>query len=106
MILASVDVDTVLHQILLIVRNYFEVFNVSIYSLDPAKEELYCRAQNGYQTPAGQQRIAVGKGVIGHVAMTGQVLYVPDVSKESRYLEGNPSVQSELALPLMVRESA
>lgn len=106
MILASVDVNTVLHQILLIVRNYFEVFNVSIYSLDPAKGELYCRAQNGYLTPAAQQRIAIGNGIIGHVARTGQVLYVPDVRRESRYLEGSPVVESELALPLMVRESA
>ena len=106
MILASVDVDTVLYQILLIVRNYFEVFNVSIYSLDAAKGELYCRAQNGYETPTAQTRLALGKGVIGQVAQTGEMKYVPDVSAEPNYLEGNPAVRSELALPLVVRESA
>ena len=105
MILASVDVDTVLHQILLIVRNYFEVFNASIYSLEPGAPELYCRAANGYQTPPNQQRLALGQGVIGYVAQTGSPLYVADVTKESRYLEGHPSVRSELALPLIVRDT-
>lgn len=106
MILASVDVDTVLHQILLIVRNYFEVFNVSIYSLEPRTSELYCRAQNGYQTPPAQQRLALGQGIIGCCAQSGSPLYVSDVSKDLRYVEGNAAVRSELALPLMVRDSA
>lgn len=106
MILASVDLETVLHQILLIVRNYFEVFNASIYSLEPGTKELHCRAQNGYQTPAAQMRIALGQGVIGHVAQTGVTKYVPDVTAETRYLQGNAAVKSELALPLIVRESA
>jgi diguanylate cyclase (GGDEF)-like protein len=106
MILSSVDLETVLHQILLIVRNYFEVFNVSIYSFDPATNELFCRAQNGYETPPAQQRLAMGQGVIGFVAQAGIPLNVPDVQIEPRYLEGNRLVRSELALPLMVRESA
>lgn len=106
MILASVDLETVLHQILLIVRNYFEVFNASIYSLETGTNELHCRAQNGYQTPAAQMRIGLGEGVIGYVAQTGISKYVPDVTAEPRYLQGHPAVKSELALPLIVRESA
>lgn len=105
MILASVDVDTVLHQILLVVRNYFEVFNASIYSVEPGTNQLYCRAQNGYQTPPEQLRISLGHGVIGHAAEAGTSIYVPDVSKEPRYLMGHPAVRSELALPLVVRET-
>lgn len=106
MILSSVDVDTVLHQILLIVRNYFGVNNCAIMIADHHSGTLYCRAQNGYDPESTfARRIRIGKeGVTGWVAHTGTPLYVPDVSKEPRYIPGDPKVRSELSLPLVVRD--
>ena len=105
MILSSVDVDTVLHQILLIVRNYFAVKNSAIFLVEQPGGYLYCRAQNGYPESVTSQRFKIGQeGVTGWVAHTGIPLYVPDVSKEPRYVVGDPVVRSELALPLVVRE--
>jgi len=106
MILSSADVDTVLHQILLIVRNYFGIANCAVFMVDAAAGELYVRAQNGYDDSlARQRRFRIGAdGVTGWVAQAKTPLYVPDVSKESRYLVGDPRVRSELALPLVVRD--
>jgi len=106
MILSSVDVDTVLHQILLIVRNYFGIKNCAIFLVEQPGGYLFCRAQNGYREDEGlKQRFRIGQeGVIGWVAQTGTPLYVPDVTKEPRYIAGDPAVRSELALPLVVRE--
>jgi diguanylate cyclase (GGDEF)-like protein len=106
MILSSVDVDTVLHQILLIVRNYFGIKNCAIFLVDDSRTHVYCRAQNGYrEATAAGHKLRIGKeGVTGWVAGTGIPLYVPDVSKESRYVAGDAAVRSELALPLVVRE--
>ncbi|MBI2677502.1 MAG: GAF domain-containing protein [Candidatus Koribacter versatilis] len=106
MILSSVDVDTVLHQILLIVRNYFGIKNCAIFLADDARTHVYVRAQNGYgEEIDSTHRLRIGEeGVTGWVAHTGVPLYVPDVSKEPRYVAGDASVCSELALPLVVRE--
>src|SRR5579864_2718011 len=61
MILSSMDVDTVLHQILLVVRNYFATANAAVFLVDPATRELYCRAHIGYNDVfADQQRVKIG----------------------------------------------
>jgi diguanylate cyclase (GGDEF)-like protein len=105
MILASSDTDTVLHQTLLIVRNYFGVANCAIFLVDQSTGEVYRRASNGYEPGQGRQRMKIGsEGVTGHVAATRQPMYVPDVSKEPRYLQAQANIKSELALPLLVRD--
>lgn len=106
MILSSMDVDTVLHQILLIVRNYFGVANCAVFLLEPGSHELYCRAQNGYpDTSVRNRRIKVGQqqDITGWVAQNKTPKYVPDVSKEASYA-ADSAVRSELALPLIVRD--
>ncbi len=105
MILASTDVDTVLHQILLIVRNYFGVAHSAVFLVDRAAGELYCRAQVGYDDSISALRLRVGMdGVVGAAAQARAPLSVPDVSREPRYISGSPDVRSALALPLIVRE--
>src|SRR3954469_1180519 len=107
MILSSVDLDTVLHHILLIVRNYFNISNCAVLLVDSSSNELYVRAQNGYEadkTAAARIKIGV-QGVTGWVAQHKSPLYVPDVSSEERYIAVDPKVRSELALPLIVRDT-
>ena len=105
LILASSDTETVLHQTLLIVRNYFGVSNCAIFLVDEAAGEVYRRASNGYEPGQGRERMKIGsEGVTGYVAQTRQPMYVPDVSKEPRYLLAQANIKSELALPLLVRD--
>jgi signal transduction histidine kinase/ActR/RegA family two-component response regulator len=42
--------------------------------------------------------------MVGWVAKQGEFLYVPDVSKDSRYLVALPSIRSEAAFPLKIRD--
>ena len=102
MILAGGDLDTVLHQILLIVRSYFSVVNCAVFLLDENSNELYCRARNGYVDPRPKYRVGID-GIVGWSAKARQPVSVPDVRQEPRYILGDPNVQSELALPLLVR---
>jgi diguanylate cyclase (GGDEF)-like protein len=44
------------------------------------------------------------EGVIGWVAHTKAPMYVPNVRSEPRYITADPKIQSEMALPLVVRE--
>ena len=102
MILSGGDLDSVLHQILLIVRNYFATTSCAVFLVDESGTELHCKARNGYEEPRSKYRIGID-GIIGWSAKAKQPVSVPDVREEARYLTGNPAVQSELALPLLVR---
>src|SRR5438874_8621036 len=106
MILSSMDVDTVLHQILLIVRNYFGAANCAVFLVDAGGQELYCRAQNGFsESVMRNRRLRIGHdGLAGWVAQHKTPLYAGDVSREPRYVMFDERVRSELALPLIVRD--
>ncbi|HVZ18072.1 MAG TPA: GAF domain-containing protein, partial [Terriglobales bacterium] len=102
LILSGGDLDSVLHQILLIARNYFSTTNCAVFLADESGTELAPRVRNGYPERRSRYRIGID-GIVGWAAKAKQPVSVPDVKQESRYLEGDPSVKSELALPLMVR---
>src|ERR1700743_3740782 len=102
MILSGADLDSVLHQILLIVRNYVATTSCAVFLVEENGSELVCKARNGYPEPRNVYRVGID-GVVGWAAKAKQLVSVPDVTQESRYLEGDPSVRSELALPLLVR---
>lgn len=104
MILSSADVDTVLHQMLLIVRNYFGISRGAIYLLDPATGDLYCRAQVGHDRDARQlPRPRPGEGAVGRAAQSRKAAHVPDRGRELQ-AAANPAIPGELAVPLLVRE--
>jgi diguanylate cyclase (GGDEF)-like protein len=103
MILSSLDLDTVLHHILLIVRNYFGASRCAVFLRDPAANDLYCRAQNGHDPEIMKQRVLIGnESIAGWVAFTRAPLYVPDLSQDSRYSARGAG--GALALPLLVRD--
>jgi diguanylate cyclase (GGDEF)-like protein len=106
MILAGRDADAVLHEILLIVRNYFNIPFSAVLLLDAHEPELYLRAQYGYDPDAARAlRIRIGQeGVCGQVAYSRTPMYIPDVSRQPRYLPLHPAIRSEYCLPLIARD--
>jgi diguanylate cyclase (GGDEF)-like protein len=107
MILSSLDADTVLHHMLLVVRNYFGASRCAVYLVEEASKSLYCRAQNGYPLETVNERLPIGKDNIpGWAAFTCSPLYVPDANKEPRHKIAGSEVKAILALPLLVREKA
>lgn len=46
----------------------------------------------------------LGVGVVGYAALHNQAVLVPDVRKDSRYIELNPETRSELVVPLVYKE--
>lgn len=105
MILSCMDIDTVLHQILLIVRNYFGVSYCAVFLVDATTNELVLHAHIGYRNEYPHRRLAIGRdGVTGRAAASRSPMYVPDVRREPVYLSTDPEAKSELALPLIVRD--
>ncbi len=49
-------------------------------------------------------RIPLDTGLCGAAATSGRVIVVDDVSKDSRYLSGSSMVNSEIVVPIYVRD--
>jgi GAF domain-containing protein len=71
---------------------------VGIYLLEG--EDLVLAAWRGPQATE-HVRIPVGQGICGLAAQTAQVVNVPDVRKDPRYLMCFPSTRSELVVPIV-----
>ncbi len=62
---------------------------------------LRIQAERGLGPEAKEEiLLRIGEGVTGWVAKEGKPALLLDVQNDSRYVEANPSVQSELAVPI------
>jgi len=103
-VLSTFELDEVLLQILGIVRDYFHLQSAAILLIDE-QDRLYARKHYGSTDIYGENvRLPIGQGITGTAALKKRPIYVPDVSKDARYVPFVKSTRSELAIPLMVRD--
>lgn len=76
---------------------------VIILLLNKEKNTLEVKAAVGYADDIYKQSITLGSGVTGWSALHRKPLRVANVRHDSRYIEGSPNTQSELAIPLLYR---
>ncbi len=101
-VLSTFSLDEILDQILTIVRDYFHLEGGSILLLDKERKVLSVRLSFG--KAADNAEVPLGQGLTGNAAKLKRPIYVADVSKDPRYITGLSSTQSEVAIPLMVRD--
>jgi len=103
---STLDLDELLNNALELLNAQWGYPLCSILLRDREKNELYIRQVIGRDiNEVKHLRFRVGiDGIVGWVANTGEPLYVPDVSRDSRYILGSPEGRSEAAFPLKVRE--
>jgi diguanylate cyclase (GGDEF)-like protein len=95
LILASTDLETVLHQALLVVRTYFGAGRCTVYLLDEKAHELYPQTHHGYNAGAIPSPLPLdSEGISQRAAQTRSLVHV----------RGQAAKGSELALPLLVRD--
>ncbi len=101
-VLSTFALDEVLQQILRIVRDYFKLAHSAVLLLEG--NEFCLRSHSGWPTAVGDLRIPLGQGLVGHAAALKRPVYVPDVSKDPRYIATIPDTRCELDVPLMVQD--
>jgi signal transduction histidine kinase len=77
----------------------------SIALIDPHTQLLEIEVAIGLSRRAQKLKLAIGRGVTGWVAKTGQPLRVGDVTRDPRYVPLRAGIRSELAVPLIVEDA-
>jgi GAF domain-containing protein len=103
---STLDIDELFKKALELLRDHWGYTLCGIFLLDRAKDELYIKHVIGTDLEEVKgMRFRVGiDGIVGWVAKTGRPLYVPDVSKDPRYIPGSPEGKSDVAFPLRIRD--
>jgi sigma-B regulation protein RsbU (phosphoserine phosphatase) len=99
----TLDLQTLLNRTSELVRSIIPYKIFSILLLNDRTNELRMRFQIGHTPETQRMRIPLGKGVVGQVALTRQPMLVNDVSAIEGYIDVNPNVCSELAIPLILK---
>ncbi len=100
------DLEQLLQETVAAIQQRFNYYHVGLFLLDETAGELAMGAiAGGFEEVAPPDyRQAIGEGIIGRAAETGQLLLANDVSREPRYIkpgfiEESPT-KAELCVPL------
>src|SRR5712691_7675911 len=99
------NLDELLGRVAELVRRLIDYQMFSILLLDSTGEQLQHRFSLRFNENIHlKHEIPLGRGLVGHAAESKQAVLVPDVSKDPRYIEGNPETRSELVVPLVYKD--
>jgi diguanylate cyclase (GGDEF)-like protein len=107
---SSLQLDQVLRTIMEKINEILRPDTWSLLLMDQDKHELYFQIATGKGAEALKDvRIKVGQGLAGWVAETGEIVVVPDTSKDSRFFEKvdertKMETRSIVAVPVRFRE--
>ena len=99
------NLDELFGRIADLLRKLIDYQMFSILLLDSSGEKLQHRFSLRFNENVHmKQEIPLGRGLVGHAVQSRHAILVPDVSKDPRYIEGNPETRSELAVPLIYKD--
>jgi sigma-B regulation protein RsbU (phosphoserine phosphatase) len=99
----TLDLQTLLNRTAELVRTVIPYSIFAILLVNEQNQKLRVRFQIGHTTHVERLRIPMGKGVVGQVARSRKPVLLNDVTQSEFYVEGNPDVRSELAVPLIAK---
>jgi diguanylate cyclase (GGDEF)-like protein len=108
---SSLQLDQVLRTIMEKIDEFLRPDNWSLLLLDEGKQELYFELAVGKASQALKDvRIQLGQGIAGWVAQHGEVVIVPDTSKDTRFFgkvdeKTKMETRSIVAVPVKFRDS-
>src|SRR5271167_2826329 len=99
------NLDELLGRIAELLRRLIDFQMFSILLLDSSGEKLQHRFSLRFNENVHLKNdILLGRGLVGYAAETRQAVLVSDVTKDPRYIEGNPETRSELVVPLVYKD--
>jgi len=99
----TLDLETLLKRTAEMVAAIIPYRIFAILLVNDRTREMRVRFQIGHTMQVERLHIPMGKGVVGQVALTRQPVLLNDVTAAEYYVEVNPGVRSELAVPLIAK---
>ncbi|MGB7189038.1 MAG: SpoIIE family protein phosphatase [Acidobacteriaceae bacterium] len=99
----TLDLQTLLKRTADLVRAVIDYRIFAIMLINDRTNDLRMRFQTGHTSDIERVRVKLGEGVVGQVAQQRQAILINDVTKVDNYINANPQVRSELAVPLIVK---
>ena len=99
----TLDLKTLLERTAAMVRAVIDYRIFAILLVNDRTHDLRMRFQIGHKPEIERMRIRMGQGIVGEAAQTRQPKLVNDVSGAENYINANPDVRSELAVPLITK---
>jgi sigma-B regulation protein RsbU (phosphoserine phosphatase) len=97
------ELDELLTRLSQLARRLVDYRTLGILLLNEEGElEIKLAVQYGEKVQVPKVRL--GEGLTGYAALHKEVVLVPDVSQDPRYLKVVPDVRSELAIPLLLKD--
>jgi phosphoserine phosphatase RsbU/P len=102
---AILDPDELLTRMAHLVKRVidYRIFGIALLNEDTQTVEMKVAIQYG-DDPRALQPVKLGEGLVGYAALHKEVVLVPDVTKDPRYIHAVPGVRSELVVPLLLKD--
>jgi sigma-B regulation protein RsbU (phosphoserine phosphatase) len=102
---AILDPDELLTRLAHLIKRVidYRIFGIMLLDEDTGMLEMKVAIKYGDDASA-MEPVKLGEGLVGYAALHKQVVLVPDVEKDPRYIKVVPGVRSELVVPLMLKD--
>jgi len=102
---AILDPDELLTRLAHLIKRVIDYRIFGIAMLDEETQSLDLKVTIKFgDDPRLQHPVKLGEGLVGYAALHKEVVLVPDVTKDPRYIAAVPGVRSELVVPLMLKD--
>jgi sigma-B regulation protein RsbU (phosphoserine phosphatase) len=81
----------------------YRIFGIALLDEETQTLDLKVTIKFG-DDPRALQPVKLGEGLVGYAALHKEVVLVPDVTKDPRYIDAVPGVRSELVVPLLLKD--
>ena len=101
---AILNLDELLTRLAKLTRRIIDYRTFGILLLNEETQELEMKVAVRYGDKVSLSRVQLGRGLIGYSALHKEVVLVPDVSVDPRYINVVPDARSELVIPLLIND--
>lgn len=106
---SELDLDSILHAIMLQMEQYFQPEQWSLLVVDEARQDLFYAVVVGHaEADLRDVRVPLGHGLAGWVAQRGETVIVPEAEAHTRLMQTGPGphfqIRSAICMPLRSRD--
>ena len=98
------NLDELLTHIANLTRRIIDYRTFGILLVNEETQELEMKVAVRYSDKVVVPRVKVGSGLVGYAALHKEVVVVPDVSTDPRYIKVVDDARSELVIPLLLKD--